>query len=196
MDAIQILLNDLKKKGLPKAAESLGLNMTGSSIELTMLGKKYHLSKSGVLINDKKANETETIIILNAALCPGNDHISGEWKSYEKFNGTSAHLSYFKHFVEGRLAELAPKIIENLDKLKSEFSLNILDDIGGSDCSFSFEPFPNLRFFCQLYLEDDEFPASARLYFSANADRIMPAQCFEQLALLWIKQLRKLVDSE
>ena len=192
-EAIEILKKDLKKKGLEKVAQDMNLHLHDDSIKVEMLNKDYIIKEEGVFQQDKEAGELETMLILNAALSPGIDCASADWKSYENFSGTGGHVGYLKEFGEGTLAKLSSQIVKHKDEIIKKYDTLAQENVSGSDLSFVIEPFPGIRIFCQIYSKDDEFPAEAKIFFSANADKIMPAMCFEQLAMMWIKEIKKIV---
>lgn len=192
-EVIKILKKDLDNKGLSQAAKDMNLSIANGVIELEMLNEHFQINESGIVRGGKKDGEVETLVILNAALCSGDDTVSSEWKPYEKFSGTKGHIDLYKKQVEGWLASKAEEIVANKKTIVEKYNAQVLDNIGGSDFAFIFEPFPNIKLFCQIYLADDEFPADAKLYFSANADKFMPLLCMEKLAHLWIKQLSDLI---
>jgi hypothetical protein len=193
-NVIETLLKDLQQKGLQKVAKDMKIPVNEGSISFTMLGDSFRLTENGVTKNKEEPDEVESLVILNAALSPGDSGVLPEWRSYEKFVGTRGHVLSFKKTIEGSLANIAGVIVEKKELIIQKYNAQILDNMGGTDLSFIFTPFPNLRLFCQIYLADEEFPAEAKIFFSANDDKFMPALCFEKLAMLWVKQLQKFLN--
>ena len=192
-EVVKILEDDLNKTGLEAAARHMGLKLSDGQIELKMLGERFFLTGDGVSRKNGEISEVEALIILNAALSPGDTRISPEWKRYDEFPGTTGHADYFRNRAEDQLASLAEKIIVKKEEILKGIEGTGKENTGGADMSFVLEPFTNIRILCQLYVGDDEFPADSRIFFSANADRFLPPQCLEELVFNLIKKIRSKV---
>ncbi|RJQ32585.1 MAG: DUF3786 domain-containing protein [Actinobacteria bacterium] len=190
-EAIKTLLEDVKNISFKQAARRLKAkyNSSDDSLEVKMLQKKYHITRKGVFFDGKLTSGLVSLMLLNALLSPGDKAMDIAFKPYKSFFGTGGHVGYFAHAKEGFLAKNWQKVLQNQDDILSRLDGAQFSGETSADIALEFEPFANIKLACLIYKPDEEFGPSAKILFSANADKYMPAECLEELTRMLVREM-------
>jgi hypothetical protein len=147
----------------------------------------------------------EEVILLNALLGPGsaggdtgpragNPALvrGGAWVPFREMAG--GHAGDFRAEVEAPLAEAASRVVPVGEAVARAIGGRVTEPLGGSDLALEVRLFPGVDALVQLYLADMEFPADARVLFSAGADRYLPPGCLEELGHRLVERILAAVE--
>ncbi|GAB4250516.1 MAG: hypothetical protein Kow00129_11380 [Thermoleophilia bacterium] len=183
----QVVLETLRRKAsgvdLRDVALSLGVGWAedGESLEFEILGEGLVVRPDLSVVSKataRQASWADAAIVLNALVRPGGHPGSG-WKTFREFAG--GHAGDFREEAEKPLAFHAEEIAARAQEAASAVSGRVVDPVAGSDVTFEVPVFPHVRALVQVFREDMEFPAEARILFTEGADRFLPPGCLEEL---------------
>jgi hypothetical protein len=163
---------------------------------LEMLGRQIRVDAAlKVRSPEGPIDYEEEVILLNALLPPGAAAVagataeparagsgrspSGSWVPFREMGG--GHAADFHAEVEVPLAQEAERVVDKAERVAASLGATIAEPLAGSDLTLEVRLFPGIDALVQVFLPDMEFPADARILFSAGAAGVLPPGCLEEL---------------
>jgi hypothetical protein len=103
----------------------------------------------------------------------------------------AGHYHDFHDEAEVPIGAAATEICAAADQVARALEAEIVEPLGGCDLCLLVPAFPGVNVLVQVYLEDMEFPADAKILFSAGADRFLPPGCLEEVGRQLAGTMRK-----
>lgn len=180
-----VVLDTLRAKVAGVDLESAALSLGGTydpeekTVELYLLDEPLWLdAQFTVRSRSGQADFEDTAIILNALLRPGGRPGDG-WRAFREL--AAGHAGDFHDEAEAPLSGATDAVAEHAEGIASAVGGRVVESVAGADASLEVPLFPNVRALVQVFREDMEFPAEARILFSDGADRFLPPGCLEEL---------------
>jgi hypothetical protein len=158
-------------------------------LRLTLLGREFVVTRDLEVRGPAgQASYEDQVVILNSLLRPGGPAGEG-WVPFREL--AAGHYHDFHDEAEVPLAQAADEICAAPEKVAAELKGRLVEPIGGCDACIEVPVFSDVKALLQIYLEDMEFPADAKVLFSRGADRYLPPGCLEEVGRQIAARARK-----
>jgi len=137
-------------------------------------GQPCTITPEGILLSGELLTEATGIIIALYARYASHHEVQlFPPKAFAQIKGSQPHQGAFRNRSEGSLVPHVSGIREYSDRIVQVFD-GFEDKDGSGDFSFTLFPLPKVPLYYVFYLADEEFPASVKCLFAANAESFMP----------------------
>ncbi|MBI4733642.1 MAG: DUF3786 domain-containing protein [Rubrobacteridae bacterium] len=165
-------------------------NVENETLELSFFGKPYVVTKKDCKVISGLPDRTkDAILIIDYLLSFGGLDSGDECIDFRDLPGALLYDGAFRINVESLLEG---EIIENADRIMSEYAGLKISGYDQFDFAVAFSVFPRLRCLVLLSEGDDEIGAGAKVLFSSNAGNFMTT---ESLAVVAESLARRLASS-
>ena len=148
----------------------------------------YPEGRVHVLASGEVAPALTTAILLHYLLTADGSPVVGQWKTFRELPDA---FPYYAAFTGRSVTPLAEAFGNDLEVFVAAGK-----GLGGepartADASFYFRVLPKLPMMVQLWLKDEEMPASANILFDASAPHQLPIEDLSAVAATLSSRLRK-----
>ena len=179
----------------PDLEKLLGAEKKGGHFYFRAFGEDCCVDTECITLSNKTPVDPRGLLISLYALHANPKPVQYEpFKSFKDLPGSMPYHGAFSSHSEIVLVPHVLAIKEKQHAIKEAFGgLNCTTSLGG-DFSFVLHPLPKIALCYIFYLPDDEFPASARCLFSANALSYMPLDGLADVAEYTSKDIIRLIN--
>ena len=178
----------------PDLENLLGAEKKGDHFYFRAFGEDCCVGPERITLSKKLSVDPTGLLISLYALHANPEPIQIEpLKSFKDLPGSMPYQVAFSTHSENILIPHVPQIRENQEQIKELFGgQQGMVGLGG-DFSLVLYPLPKIALCYIFYLPDEEFPASARCLFSANALSYMPLDGLADVAEYTSKGIIQLI---
>jgi hypothetical protein len=178
----------------PDLENLLGAEKKGDHFYFRAFGENCCVGPERITLSNKPSIDPRGLLISLYALHANPEPIQIEpFKSFKDLPGSMPYQVAFSSHSENILVPHVPQISETQEQIKELFGGQQGMVSLGSDFSLVLYPLPKIVLCYIFYLPDEEFPASARCLFSANALSYMPLDGLADVAEYTSKRIIQLM---
>jgi hypothetical protein len=168
----------------------LGARDAGEEVAIDAFGRTCLVGPEGVRARDGGPLDfTVRIVLAYYVLHAGRGPVDGQWASYRDFRDGAFFHAAFSQIVENKIARDFSGRPADLKAAAAELGGEPLEAGLGGDLCIQFPALPKIPLALVFYDEDEDFPASARVLFDANAPLFLDMECLAVLGLILADQL-------
>lgn len=166
-------------------------NVTDKSLSLPFLNEVFHVSEKGIFTSKGDIAPFDvSVVIFNYLLMFNEDRADRkDWVSYRDIKGSGPLSVYFSDNVEKKIASAFAE--------KGPMIMNACLALGGDkpsielvyDVVMSFNALPSIRLLLLFNHEDEDFPASCKVLFSAGVDHYLDPESLAILASIFASRI-------
>jgi hypothetical protein len=178
-DNYALLVADNLKKVFAAGDKALEKTIPGKgekgAIHFRAFGDDCRIAPDGITLGGKTASPVVGILIsLYALHATAEVMITEPLRGYSEFADTMPYVGAFASHTENVLVDHVEEILIGREAIASGMEGTDAAHLAGGDFSFLLRPLPKIALCYIFYQADDDFPASVKCLFSANADRFLP----------------------
>ena len=185
-------VKSLEKTSFPELAERIVAlyKEEEDALLLGMLGQEYVIRHEGIFLHGQKAPEAHTAVVLDYLFSSGTVSSRMPWRSISDFCAISS-MDFGKK-VELPIANYATEIIARADAVLPMIDAELVPSFIDSDMAITVRALPKVYLHLELSQESQDFPASAWVLFSNNANDFLSPSSLQVLAEMFKERLLSL----
>ncbi len=182
-DLIQDNLRDIYAQDIRDRARMAGCGLNLDTFEINAFGSHWRIERDLVMCeNQVETGQRAVLVTMYLKHCTDNDMVLLPFRDFKELPGSMPYQEAFRARSEEVLVPHIFKIIKRFDDIIEMFAGEDGRQILGGDLSFILRPLPKIALGYVFYLPDEDFPASAKCLFSANATLFMPTDGLADVA--------------
>ncbi len=173
--------------------DRLGINLNEDEIAVSVLNRKYFISKKDVTDSSGKRPSFDICIIILKYLMTNRTGFPSvaEWCSYRDLRDSGPLTVYFRDNVEQAFSDYFSGNISTLKSACINIGGKRPEDNFTHDISMIFNFLPRVPLLLLFNDKDEEFPASCSLLFERRSENYLDAECLAMTGRVLFDEIRK-----
>ncbi len=165
---ISTLIQEVVNLDFQIVAERISAQVNGEMLIISILGKKFGISRDGIFKTDLHVTHWLVIPLLEYILNCKGEPVTGDWISFREITGGKEKYALFKKRGEDVLKQLADKYTDFFDDIVHMFNGKKVEKQFESDVSVVLLPFPLVPIMICYWKSEEGLESTLNLFFDRS----------------------------